>query len=175
MMKSRGSWLAVGLAVGFVVGLNVGGYWPQIPIHASATHGQDNFAICTGSIDPEMEAVFLLDFITGDLRAAVLSVNTRTFMTFFARNISKDFTDGKGAEVKNPKYLMVTGFADMRRQTNIPVGQAVVYIAEMNSGQLACYGLPWNPARQSQAGQLMMEFLPLDKFKFRQQIIRGQD
>lgn len=170
MLKSRGSWLAIGLVVGLVAGLNLGGFWPQIPIHATATHGQENFAICTGSIDPEMEAVFLLDFTTGDLKAAVLSINTRAFNTYYTHNISKDF-----GNVKNPKYLMVSGFADMRRALNVPVGQGVIYIAEMTSGQLACYGLPWQPGRGAQVNPMVMEFLPLDKFKFRNQAIRGAE
>ena len=65
MLKSRATWLAIGLAAGLVIGLNVAGIWPQIPIHASATAGQDNFAMCTGTIDPEVEAVYLLDYVTG--------------------------------------------------------------------------------------------------------------
>ncbi len=142
MLKSHGPWLAIGLSIGIIGGLNVAGIWPQIPIHASATHGQENFAMCTGAIDPEVEAVYLLDFVTGDLKAAVLSINTRMFNTFYTHNVSKDF-----GSVKNPKYLMVSGNADMRRQLAVPVGSGVIYIAEMTSGQLAAYGLPWNPGR----------------------------
>jgi hypothetical protein len=168
MLKSHGAWLAIGLGIGIIGGLNVAGIWPQIPIHASATHGQENFAMCTGAIDPEVEAVYLLDFVTGDLKAAVLSINTRMFNTFYTYNVAKDF-----GNVKNPKYLMVSGNADMRRQLAVPVGSGVIYIAEMTSGQLACYGLPWNPGRGSQISVVTTTFLPLDKFKFRTTAIRG--
>jgi hypothetical protein len=168
MVNSRGAWLVLGVAAGFVVGLNLAGVWPQVSVQASATHGQENFAMCTGTIDPEVEAVYLLDFVTGDLKAAVLSINTRMFNTFYTYNVSKDF----GA-VKNPKYLMVSGNADMRRQLAVPVGEGVIYIAEMSSGQLAAYGLPWNPGRQSSNATVTTTFLPLDKFKFRTTAIRG--
>jgi hypothetical protein len=170
MMQSRGTWLAIGLAVGLVVGLNLGGYWPQVPIHAHATHGQDNFAICTGTIDPEIEAVYLLDYVTGDLKAAVLSINTRMFNTYYSYNISKDFSPNG---IKNPRYLMVSGFADMRRSVAVPIGQGVIYIAEMTSGQVACYGLPWSPGRQSSNAPVTATVLLLDKLKFRTTAIRG--
>ncbi len=124
--------------------------------------------MCTGTIDPEVEAVYLLDFVTGDLKAAVLSINTRMFNTFYTHNVSKDF-----GSVKNPKYLMVSGNADMRRQLAVPVGEGVIYIAEMTSGQLAAYGLPWTPGRGAQVSVVTTTFLPLDKFKFRTTAIRG--
>ena len=164
--------MAIGLAAGLIIGLNVAGIWPQIPIHASATASQDNFAMCTGTIDPEVEAIYLLDYVTGDLKAAVLSINTRTFNTFYTYNVSKDFAANG---VKNPRYLMVSGFADMRRAAAVPIGQGVIYIAEMTTGQLACYGLPWTPGRQSQAGNITTTFIPLDKFKFRTTAIRGAE
>jgi hypothetical protein len=167
MLKSRGAWLAIGLGIGVIGGLNVAGLWPQVPIHAFATHGQENFAMCTGPVEADIEAVYLLDFITGDLKAAVLSINTRTFTTFYTYNVSKDF-----GNVKNPKYLMVSGNAELRRQLAVPIGSGVIYIAEMTSGQLACYGLPWTPGRQGVAAVVTTTFLPLDKFKFRANVIR---
>src|SRR4051812_6114177 len=69
MPNSKLTWLAVGLMAGVVIGLNASGLWPQVPLHAVATHGQDNFAICTGPLDDEIEAIFVLDFATGDLKA----------------------------------------------------------------------------------------------------------
>ncbi len=60
------AWLGAGLAIGLVIGLNAAGWWPQVPIHAVATHGQENFAICTTPMDEDVEAVFVLDDLTGD-------------------------------------------------------------------------------------------------------------
>ncbi len=173
MVNSRGAWLAIGLGIGLVLGLNLAGIWPNIPVHATATHGQDNFAMCTGTVDPELEAVYMLDYVTGDLKAAILSINTRTFTTFYQHNVSKDFAGANGNPIKNPRYLMVSGFADLRRAVAVPIGQGVIYIAEMNSGQLACYGLPWTPGRQAVAGNVQSEFVMLDRLKFRTTAIRG--
>ena len=66
MTSTRSLWLAGGLVVGLVIGLNVAGVWPQIPVHAVATHGQDNFAIATGPLDDNVEAIFVLDSVTGE-------------------------------------------------------------------------------------------------------------
>src|SRR5262245_32944556 len=57
MRESKVVWLVVGLVMGLVVGLNVAGIWPQVPLHAVATHGQESFAICTAPLDQDVEAV----------------------------------------------------------------------------------------------------------------------
>ncbi|HEY1784002.1 MAG TPA: hypothetical protein VGG30_00590, partial [Pirellulales bacterium] len=64
MLQSRWACLFLGMIIGAVVGANVGGVWPQIPVHASATHGQENFAIATGPIGLDVEAVYILDYLT---------------------------------------------------------------------------------------------------------------
>src|SRR5450432_3302342 len=91
MGNTRVAWLAMGLVAGLAVGLNIAGVWPQVPLHAVATHGQDNFAICTGPMDSDVEAIFVLDFATGDLKAAALNVQTRRFNTLFEYNVVHDF------------------------------------------------------------------------------------
>src|SRR5262245_4881338 len=97
MRNFRVAWLLVGLAGGVVIGLNVAGWWPQVPLHAVATHGQENFAICTAPMDDDVEAVFILDDVTGDLKAAALNVQMRRFNTFFEYNVLRDLptTSGK--------------------------------------------------------------------------------
>ncbi len=80
---SRPAWLAAGAVLGLVVGLNVSGVWPSIPLHATATQGLDKFAIATGLVDDSVEAVYFLDFLTGDLRAAVINPKNGKFNSFF--------------------------------------------------------------------------------------------
>ena len=171
MFKSRLSFLAVGLLLGAVIGLNAGGWWPQIPVHAVATHGQDNFVICTGPLDEEVEGVFFLDGLTGDLKCAAVSLQTGKFNAYFNHNINKDFSGAK-----NPKYSMVTGLIDLRRGAgagNIAPSRSAVYIAEATSGQIAAYAIPWNAALRTNNQPQQGVFVPLDLWKFRNVAVRA--
>ena len=89
--------LVAGIVIGLVVGLNMAGLWPNIPLHATATHGLDKFAIATGLVDDSVEALYFLDFLTGDMRAAVINPKTGKFNSFYTRNIATDF-GGAGKE-----------------------------------------------------------------------------
>jgi len=171
--RSRWSFLAAGLVAGLVLGLNLQGVWPSMPLHASATHGQENFAICTGFVDDEIEALYFLDFLTGDMKAAVLAMRgprSGKFNALFEYNILQDFGAG---EDKSPKYLMVTGQANLPRgRANFQFAKSVVYIAEATTGQVGCYTIPWNSTAQAAGQPLRAQFQPLDKLQFRTAVIR---
>src|SRR5215211_4740714 len=78
-VKTRSGYLGIGLIVGLIIGLNIEGLWPNVPLHAAATHGIDKFAIATGLVDNTVEALYFLDFLTGDMRAAVINPTTGKF------------------------------------------------------------------------------------------------
>ena len=107
----------MGLVLGLVIGLNLEGFWPSMPLHASATHGIEKFAIATGTVDSGVEALYFLDFLTGDMRAAVINPKTGKFNSFFTRNIAADFS-GAG---RNSGYLMVTGAVNMPRGEQLSI------------------------------------------------------
>lgn len=170
MVNSRVAWLLGGLAVGLVVGLNVAGVWPQVPLHAVATHGQDNFAICTAPMDDDVEAVFVLDSVTGDLKAAVLNIQTRRFNTLFEYNVVRDFP---GTNVKNPHYRIVSGVANIRQVVTAgQLARSVVYVAEAASGQIVAYGVPWLPGRGSAIVPYKGTLIPLDRWQYRTTAVR---
>jgi hypothetical protein len=172
MGNSKVVWLVAGLVVGLVVGLNVAGLWPQVPLHAVATHGQDNFAICTGPMDGDVEAIFVLDFLTGDLKAAALNVQTRRFNTFFEYNVANDFFPNGNS--KNPHYRMVTGITNIRQVVAAgQLGNAVIYVAEVASGQMVAYGVPWVPNRASSPIPFKGPLVPLDRWTYRTTAIRN--
>ena len=161
------------IAIGLVVGMSVGGFWPHSPLHATATDRYETFAMATGFVDDGIEAVYFLDFLTGDLRAAVLSKQMpMQFNAFFQRNI---LTDLGVDPSKNPRYLMVTGMSDVPRggsQTRL--SSSVVYVAEITTGQVAAYAIPWNSARHS-AGQISSGVLmPVATTRFRTAAVRDQ-
>ena len=157
--KTRPACLGWGIVLGLIIGLNVQGIWPSVPLHASATHGLDKFAIATGLVDTGVEALYFLDYLTGDMRAAVINPKTGKFNSFFTRNIAADF----GGAGRSNGYLMVTGSADMPRGTaNFQYAHSIVYVAEATTGQVAAYTIPWNSSRTPPAHPQYGEFQPLD-------------
>jgi hypothetical protein len=171
IFRSRSAYLGFGLALGLIIGLNLEGLWPSAPLHASATHGIDKFAIATGLVDNTVEALYFLDFLTGDMRAAVINPKNGKFTAFFSRNIAADF----GGAGRSSGYLMVTGSANMPRGTsNFQFANSIVYVAEASTGQVAAYTIPWNSTLHA-AGKLQYgEFQPLDVKQFRTAFVRDQ-
>jgi len=150
---------------------------PSVPlswgtqVQATATHGEGNFAIATGFVDDSIEAFYFLDFLTGDLRAAAVSRRTGKFVAFFQRNIQQDFT----GSAKNPKYLMVTGMANIPRgRSNTQVGNSLIYIAEASSGEVAAYALPWNSSLNAKGEGQRGGFVPLARGSFRTTFVRDE-
>ncbi len=173
IQQRGGSWLAVGLLFGGLGGLLLGLVWPTNEAHGVATDRYENFAIATGPLDGEVEAVYFLDFLTGDLKAAVLNINNGKFTAFFNYNILQDL--GVDA-AKNPRYLMVTGVADLRRigGSNVQPSASVVYVAELTTGRIAAYAVPWNPALHKQGAAFQAQLVPLDVAQFRNAAVRDQ-
>jgi hypothetical protein len=142
--------MAVG--IGLISGIVLGGYWPHTPLYAVATDRVDTFAMATGFLDTDVEAVFLLDFLTGELHAIVLGKQPGTFAGFFVANVAKDL--GIDPQ-KNPKFMMVTGMIGLRRGggTRTPPSAALCYVAEISSGKLAGYAVPWSSSMFSSGQQ----------------------
>jgi len=145
---------------GFLKAMNVG---------ASATQANDSVIMCTGEVDVGIEALYILDVVTGELRGGVINIRNGQVNTAFTySDVAKDL---QSDAVKNPKYLMVTGELQTTQGfggTNGRTGRSVVYVAETNSGMVACYAVPWNSARATAANVASYPFIPLTKFPFRQ-------
>lgn len=162
--------LGAGVLIGIVIGLNLAGLWPQVPVHAVATQAAEGFAIATGPVDDRTEALYVLDTLTFDLRAVVLNNQVGRFLAFFAYNIRNDFDLDPS---KPPKFLVVTGLADVPRGYGRQVQtRSVVYIAEANTGQVAAYLIPWNQTFQSARKRQNGTFVPIDKVNFRTTEVR---
>jgi hypothetical protein len=148
----RSRWL-IGLMMGLAAGLAFSGLWPQSPLYAVATDRVETFAIATGPVDSEVEAVYFLDLLTGDLRAVVLGKQPGTWTGFFQANVAADMGLG-GGQSQNLKFMMVTGMCSLRRGggTRLQPSIAMCYVAEVTSGKLAAYTIPWSPSMYA-AGQ----------------------
>lgn len=136
--QRRGTWLAIGL----IVGLCAGAMLPHTPSYASATDRGETFAICTGAVDDDLEAIYFLDFLTGDLRALTISLRSSQFVGYYQYNVAGDLAVETG---KTPKYAMVTGYARLRQVSGqLRPSYGLIYVAEGSTGMVAVYSLPWN-------------------------------
>jgi len=151
-------WL-VAVVIGLVGGFALSGLWPHTPLYALATDRTETFGMATGLLDTQsdVEAVYFLDFLTGDLRAVVLGKQPGTWTGFFQANVSADLGIDRQ---RNPKFLMVTGMASLRRGggSRLQPSSAICYVAEVTTGKVAAYAVLWSPsmyaAGQPQSGRL---------------------
>ncbi len=156
----------VWLAMGLLAGLLFGGLLPDTPLHAVATDRIDTFAMATGPVSDDVEAVFFLDFLTGDLRAVVLGRQGNGFTAFYQYN--NVFNDLGIVPGKNPRFLMVTGVADLRRGGGaMQPSRAIVYVAEVTSGKVGAYAIPWSAQSYAQNRTVQAQLIPLAVTPFR--------
>ncbi|MGE3406313.1 MAG: hypothetical protein AB7I37_05815 [Pirellulales bacterium] len=158
------------LIAGVVIGMVLSGSWPQAPLHATATAQGEKFAIATGPVDEESEGVFFLDYLTGNLKCAVVSPLTGTFLSVLETNILEDM---QVDPTKSPRFLMVTGNNAYRRLAGAPQwALTTCYVAEVNSGKCIAYGVPWGRQRNQAISPIQGPLIKLDMFMFRDAVIR---
>ncbi|MEN6449823.1 MAG: hypothetical protein ABFC96_04955 [Thermoguttaceae bacterium] len=156
----RRQWL-IALGIGLLGGMVITGFWPHTPLYAVATDRSETFGMATGPVDSEVEAIYFLDFLTGQLKAFVLGKQPGTGWTgYFSRDVSGDL--GADPQRSASKYMLVTGMAAMRRSggSRFQWSAAMCYVAEVSSGKVAAYSIPWSPnmyaAGQPQSGDLKL-------------------
>jgi hypothetical protein len=170
MSTRRFGYTGMGLVGGMVIGLAIGMLSSRTPLYATATDRVDNFALATGALDDDTEALFYLDFLSGELKATALSPIARKFFASFSANVANDL----GVDLaKNPKYMMVTGNSVFRRGGGqVQPGNAVVYVAEMTSGKVAAYAAPWSQAYANAGRPIHARLLLLDVYPMRISLAR---
>jgi hypothetical protein len=171
MSMQKFVWPVAGVLVGVVVGLFFGGVM-HAPLHAVATDRQDNFAMATVPLDDDQEAVVFLDFLTGDLKATLFNVvrgPQPTIGVIYTKNILQDL--GVDA-TKNPKFLLVGGRLQMRPQGQMQFGGSVIYVAEVNSGKVGVYAMPYNRGALQNASEAQGQFQTVFVGEFRKAVIR---
>ena len=163
LTHSRLLWLGIGLLGGLILT----GRWPDTPLHAVATDRCETFAMATGPVDDEIEAVYFLDFLTGDLNAVVLGQQGNAFTAFyFYKNVINDL---RVDPAKSPNFMMTTGMANLRGMVGaVRPSMSVVYVAEVTSGMVAAYAIPWSKNMHT-SGRMIgpMSMMPLAVTRFR--------
>jgi hypothetical protein len=141
----------------------------ELQLKAAATHGGETFAMATGSIDEDVEGLFTLDYLTGDLQCFVINPRNGGVGGWFQTNVSSIFSE-KG---KKPSYLLATGTINVAggygggRPAN-----SLCYVADANSGEIAAFTFPWVKAATS-AGVAQASPMRLVKmWKTRQDVVR---
>lgn len=147
---------------------------PETVLNASAASGGESLAIATGPVDGEMEGLFTLDFLTGDLQCFVLYNRgglAGKVGGVFKVNVLKDLgVDG----TKTPKYLLITGEASfIRGATQARPGMSVAYVVDENTGNFAAYGLQWQPNLAQNGQPQAAPLIFLDKGVARTAAIRN--
>ncbi|MCA9189236.1 MAG: hypothetical protein R3E01_06365 [Pirellulaceae bacterium] len=108
------------------------------PVSATAT---DSFAAATGPVSEDVDGLFLLDYLTGELQCLALSRQTGTFTARFNINVFAHLGIDRS---KRPNFLMLTGtVAFPRGTTPARPAESVVYVVDANTGHYAAYGIPW--------------------------------
>jgi hypothetical protein len=163
---SRVVWLLGGL----LAGLGVAYFWPHEPAYASTADRDSNFVLITvpvgtsaAGINDPMEGVFILDFLTGQLKGAVLNRQTGKFASLYTRDLAKDFkVDPQAA----PHYALASGYGQVANQRAKQFASGVLYVAELTSGVLAAYTFPWVEAPRP--APVHHDLVILDHFQWRQ-------
>ena len=158
---------AVWVLLGLVFGLGTAMFMQGQPSYATATDHTDDFAIATGPLTPELEAVYLLDFKSGRLMGTVLNRQKGVFQHGYERMLTNDF--GLSARQK-PKFMMVTGMIQVAT-AQVPINH-VLYVAEVNSGKMVAYFMPYRG--ETARGTTSEELQVLDGIAFRQGLVRPQ-
>lgn len=130
----------------------------ELPLYATASDTGTSMSMATGPVDEEMEGVFFLDFLTGELACVVVASRKPDMIGgVFKTNVIRDL----GVEAdKKPAYLMVTGAANFVGRTGpMQPGRCIVYVLDQNTGNFAGYGFTWSRTLASgprlQAGALV--------------------
>jgi hypothetical protein len=168
--------LAAGVAIGLTLGgaLAAGvviGRWNSadgagdLRLNAMAAQSNDNFAIATGVIDDEVEGLFTLDFLTGDLQCYVVNPRTGALGGWFKTNVAKDLPP---EGTKKPAYLLVTGTIQTQGATGNqrPAG-SLCYVVDGNTGNAAAYSFPWGKSYSAQGQAQSTPMITVGKWKTR--------
>jgi hypothetical protein len=177
--RTRGAWLIAGVFAAALLGgllsqsaknlLGTGdhpladGFFKAINAHATATNSNDALIICTGEIDTGIEGVFTLDPLTGELQGAVLNPAKAKFVARYKYpSVAKDFE-----AAKSPKFLMVSGIGEIRQGPSARAAHCVLYVAEVTTGRVVAYAVPWDPSKAATPKGYFAAVVPIDAFNAR--------
>lgn len=164
MSKNRVAWLAAGLFAGLAIAY----FSPHEPTYATTVDRDEQFAMITvpvgafvaGLNDP-IDGIFVLDFLTGQLKGAVLNRQSGTFTSYYMRDLAKDFEVPGNVTAH---YCMASGYGSLPSSNNITYASGVLYVGESNSGKVIVYAFPW---KDPGVGPEPVPLMPISGFPFK--------
>jgi hypothetical protein len=146
--------------------------WNTRPALAAGASQNEKVCICTGQLDDSGEVTFVLDSLTGDLKAFTMH-QTGKYSASFYRNIMADF--GLDKSKTTPQFSMVTARERFPRRGTVTPAESVLQVAEATSGRLIAYTLPWSPTLRQKAmdPSKPAQIVALDGVQFRGNIVRN--
>ena len=151
------------LTAGVVLGLVIAALWPQRSLTAATSDRNDKFGMCTIYVAENLEAVFVLDFLTGRLTGACLGKQgNQGFVQSFIADVAADLQVKSG----KPQYAMVPGLAQIRAQPGQQPAASVIYVAELTTGKVGCYGIPFRLPNTK--NPIPIKLISIDSFPFRE-------
>lgn len=153
---SRWLWMSLGLAAGLAIAF----MWPHEYAAASVSDRNEKFAMVTARFDSTdlVEGVFILDFLTGQLRGSVINPATGRFSVLYARDVAADFNLDPN---RSGTYAIVSGRTSVNATVGTRPAASCIYIAELTSGKVLAYSFP-------AATGAALPLVPLDGFQFRE-------
>lgn len=140
------------LLLGVAIGAGVVWSWPRKPVFAYSSDRNDKFSMTTALTGPTSEAVFVLDFLTGQLKGFSLGRTSERFMMVYSRSIAQDFQVDPN---KPARYALVSGLAQRSGRGATSWAASYLYVAELSTGRVQAYAIPFRQQRTTAAFQLV--------------------
>jgi hypothetical protein len=137
-------------AVGFVVANRFKpAAGPELPmiLRADSATGCKGLSLATGFVARDVDALYVLDHLTGNLQCWLLNPQTGKIGGIFRTNVNADLGVVKAGDVD---FVMVTTripTAGRQREGNLRPGECLVYVGDGNSGKVIGYGFQFVPAQ----------------------------
>lgn len=113
----------------------------ELMLNASSAAGGKSMAMATGPVDDSLEAIFVLDFLTGELYCWVLGPSGG-WMAQYRTNVVAEF--GGTDKERAPEYVMTTGFVQLRGRSGNDPANTVCYVGDANSGKVCAFSFEWD-------------------------------
>ncbi len=137
-------------AIGFVVAKGVyKAEGPEIPmvLRADSATGGKALSLASGFVARDVDALYVLDHLTGNLQCWLLNPQTGKIGGIFQTNVNGDLGVQKAGDVD---FVMVTTripTAGRQREGNLRPGECLVYVGDGNTGKVVGYGFQFVPAQ----------------------------